>query len=256
VADVGGRTGGGPSIDGSTIRAVIFDMDGVVTDTASVHAAAWKQLFDEFLLERAGEGGTFEPFDTVTDYLPYIDGKPRYDGVRSFLASRGIALPEGTRDDPPDRETVCGLGNRKDAYFLERLHRDGARAYPSTVALIRRLGDLGKGSAIISASRNMTEVLRAAGVFDLFDVRVDGIVAERLGLRGKPDPAVFLEAARRLGTSPAEIAVIEDATAGVEAARGGRFAVVIGVDRGCNRQALVDAGADVVVSDVSEVRVA
>jgi beta-phosphoglucomutase family hydrolase len=243
-------------IDTAVIRAVVFDMDGVVTDTASVHAAAWKQLFDEYLRNRAGGADAFVPFDAVADYLPYIDGKPRYDGVRSFLASRGITLPEGDVTDPPDRETVRGLGNRKDGYFLDRLRRDGAQAYASTVKMVRRLSAMGVGTAIISASRNMTEVLRSAGLDDLFDVRVDGVMADRLELPGKPEPAVFLEAAHRLGAAPQQVAIVEDAVAGVEAGRRGGFALVIGVDRGGNRRALTDAGADVVVADVSEVRVA
>jgi alpha,alpha-trehalase len=243
-------------LDPAVIRAVVFDMDGVVTDTASVHAAAWKRLFDEFLLDRADDRDPFVPFDTVADYLPYIDGKPRYDGVRSFLASRGITLPEGEAMDSPDRETVHGLGNRKDGYFMDRLRRDGARPYPSTVELVRRLSATGIGTAIISASRNMTEVLRSAGLADLFDVRVDGVLAERLGLPGKPEPAVFLEAARRLDAAPPVVAIVEDAVAGVEAGRRGGFALVIGVDRGGNRRSLIDAGADAVVADLSEVGLA
>ena len=234
----------------SRIDAVIFDMDGVVTDTASTHAAAWKRVFDGYLGERARRmDERFRPFEE-DDYRRYVDGKPRYDAVRDFLASRGIALPEGDPTDPPDRETVCGLGNRKDAYFLAQLREQGAQAYPGTVALVRQLAARGVRTAIISASRNLTEVLDAAGVGDLFQVEVDGLDAERLGLAGKPDPAVFLEAARRLRVEPARAAIVEDALAGVEAGRRGGFALVVGVDRTGHPDALRAAGADVVVSDL------
>jgi alpha,alpha-trehalase len=236
------------AIDRDRIDAVVFDMDGVVTETASVHAAAWKRLFDEFLAARGQP-----PFDTDADYRRYVDGKPRYDGVRDFLASRAISLPEGDPADPPDRETICGLGNRKNGYFREELRQNGARAFPTTIDLVRRLGEAGIGTAIISASKNMGEVLAAAGAADLFPVRVDGLDAGRLGLPGKPDPAVFVEAARRLGTAPARTAVVEDAIAGVTAGRRGGFALVVGVDRTGHADALREAGADVVVSDLGEV---
>jgi trehalose 6-phosphate phosphatase len=238
---------------GVSVDAVVFDMDGVITDTASVHAAAWKRLFDRYLQDRVERTGErFEPFDADEDYRRYIDGKPRYDGVRSFLASRGIELPEGDPDDPPDRETVCGLGNRKNDFFLEHLREHGAEPYPSTVELVRELRARGVRTAAISASRNMSEVLEAAGVAELFPVRVDGLVAEELGLPGKPDPAVFVEAARRLGVDPARTAVVEDALSGVEAGRRGGFALVIGVDRTGHADALRAAGADVVVGDLGE----
>jgi trehalose 6-phosphate phosphatase len=238
------------------IDAVVFDMDGVVTDTAVVHAAAWKRLFDEYLEERAaGTDDSWKPF-VQQDYLSYVDGKPRYDGVRSFLQSRGIELPEGDPSDPPDRETVYGLGNRKDGYFLAELRRGGARAFSSTVALVGELTAAGVRTAIVSASRNMSQVLEAAGVADLFPVRVDGLDSDRLRLRGKPDPAIFLEAAGRLGVDPSRAAVVEDALAGVEAGRRGKFALVIAVDRTGRSQALREAGADVVVSDLGEVRLA
>jgi alpha,alpha-trehalase len=227
-------------------------MDGVVTDTASTHAAAWKRLFDGYLGERARrKDEPLSPF-TPDDYRCFVDGKPRYDGVRDFLASRDIALPEGDPTDPPDRETVCGLGNRKDEYFLAQLREHGAQAYPGTVALVRQLAARGVGTAIISASRNLTEVLDSAGVGDLFRVEVDGLAAERLGLPGKPDPAVFLEAAKRLGVEAARVAIVEDALAGVEAGRRGAFAFVVGVDRTGHADALDSAGADVVVSDLGE----
>ncbi|HEV8572765.1 MAG TPA: beta-phosphoglucomutase family hydrolase, partial [Actinomycetota bacterium] len=218
-----------PMLDLNRIHAVIFDMDGVVTDTASVHAAAWKRLFDEYLTERSRRTGEpFRPFDVDEDYRRCVDGKPRYDGVRSFLASREISLPEGDPSDPPERETVCGLGNRKNGYFLAHLKEQGADAYSSTVTLVRDLQARGVRAAVISASRNMAEVLASAGLSDLFGAKVDGVDAEELGLSGKPDPAIFLEAARRLGVEPARAAVVEDALAGVEAGRRGRFGLVIG----------------------------
>jgi alpha,alpha-trehalase len=243
-------------IQTARFEAVVFDMDGVVTETATVHAAAWKRLFDDYLRERADRGGEpFEEFDLDEDYRTHVDGKPRYDGVRSFLASRGITLPEGDPADPPERESVCGLGNRKNALFLAHLREHGADPFASTVAVIRRLRAAGVGTAIVSASRNMDEVLEAAQVTDLFDVRIGGNDAEALGLRGKPAPDLFLEAARRLGVDPDRAAVVEDAIAGVEAGRAGGFALVIGVDRAGQADALRAAGADVVVADLAEVRV-
>jgi len=236
------------------IDTVVFDMDGVITRTASVHAAAWKRLFDDYLRERAERLGTdWTPFDADADYRVYVDGKPRYDGVRSFLASRGIELPEGSPDDTPDDETVCGLGDRKNGYFLQEVEERGVEAFESTVHLVRCLQELGIGTAVISASKNAELILDAAGVGDLFPVRVDGIVAAELGLPGKPDPAVFVEAARRLETPPARAAIVEDALAGVEAGRRGDFALVIGVDRTGHAEELAAAGADVVVADLAEI---
>lgn len=233
--------------------AVIFDMDGVVTDTAAVHAAAWKRLFDEFLETRTGPSEPPQPpFDIEDDYRQFVDGKPRYDGVRDFLSSRGIRLPEGDPTDPPERETICGLGNRKNSYFLARLREDGTAAFPSSVDLVRALRDAGTRCAVISASRNMVEVLRAAGIEELFDARVDGRDTDELGLPGKPHPAVFQEAARRLGATPARAVVVEDAIAGVEAGRSGGFGLVIGVDRHADPDPLRAAGADLVVSDLGE----
>ena len=235
------------------IDAVIFDMDGVVTDTAGTHAAAWKHLFDEYLRERASRSGEpFQPFDAGADYLWYVDGKPRYDGVESFLRSRGISIPYGAPDDPPGRGTVCGLGNRKNRYFLASLQEQGVKPYQSSIEFIRVLRTKGVRTAIISASRNCAEVLDAAGVRDLFDVKVDGVDADELGLKGKPDPAIFLEAAKRLGVDPARAAVIEDALAGVEAGHRGGFALVVGVDRAGQAEALKERGADVVVQDLAE----
>lgn len=234
------------------IEAVIFDTDGVVTDTATVHFAAWKRLFDAFLKARAA-GGDFEPF-TEDDYRRFVDGVPRYDGVAAFLESRGIELAWGSPDDPPDDETVCGLGNRKNGYFRAHLREDGVQAFASTVRFVEELDRGGIRTAVISASRNCAEVLAAAGVDRLFEVRVDGIDAEALGLAGKPDPAVFLEAARRLGVEPTRAAIVEDAIAGVEAARRGGFGLVIGIDRVGHPDALAKF-ADLVVGDLSELTV-
>jgi beta-phosphoglucomutase family hydrolase len=232
--------------------AVIFDLDGVITDTASVHEAAWKRIFDSYLRERAErEGEPFEPF-TGDDYRRYVDGIPRYDGVRNFLASRGVALPAGEPDDPPGRETACGIGNRKNQEFLSVLAEEGAEAFPSSVELVRELRRRGVPTAIISASRNCREVLDSVGIGDLFDARVDGVEAKALGLPGKPDPAVFEEAARRLGVEPGRAAVVEDAVAGVEAGRRGGFALVVGVARRDDGPELAGAGADLVVTDLAE----
>jgi HAD superfamily hydrolase (TIGR01509 family) len=244
----------GASIGLDGIAAVVFDTDGVLTDTASVHAAAWKRLFDGYLRERAARTGEpFRPFERE-DYLRWVDGRPRFDGVAGFLASRGVELPWGDPADPPDRETVCGLGNRKNGFFLERLARDGVHAFPSSVELVRGLRAAGGGTAVVSASRNMVAVLDAAGIRGLFDVEVDGNEAARLGLPGKPDPALFVEAARRLGVAPARAAVVEDALAGVEAGRRGGFGLVVGVDRAGQAAALRARGADVVVADLGDLR--
>jgi trehalose 6-phosphate phosphatase len=236
-----------------TMQAVIFDLDGVVTRTAEVHAEAWKQLFDEYLAARARRlGEPFRPFDRSSDYRRFVDGKPRYEGVASFLGSRGIELPFGSSEDPEERETVCGLGNRKNRYFQEALARRGVDPYPSTLELIAALRRRGVRTAIVSSSRNCAAVLEAAGIRELFDAKVDGVDAAELGLPGKPDPAVFIDAARRLGVDPAHAAVVEDAIAGVEAGRRGGFGLVVGVDREAQFEALVAAGADVVVGDLGE----
>jgi beta-phosphoglucomutase family hydrolase len=234
------------------LEAVVFDTDGVLTDTASVHAAAWKRLFDEYLALRTSRGQEpFRPYESA-DYLRSIDGRPRYDGVAGFLASRDIRLPWGDPSDPPDRETVCGLGNAKDRFFVAHLRDHGARAFPSSVAFVRRVREHGLRTAVVSASRNMVAVLDSAGLRGLFDVEVDGVEADRLGLAGKPDPALFLEAARRLGVTPGRAAVVEDALAGVEAGRSGGFGLVVGVDRGGQADALAERGADVVVPDLGD----
>lgn len=240
-----------PAVGAEQVQAVIFDTDGVVTRTATVHEEAWRALFDRYLRERADRiGQAFEPF-TGDDYRRFVDGKPRYDGVASFLASRAIDLELGSPDDPPDRDTICGLGNRKNGYFLDELARSGAAPYESTLVLVRHLRDLGIPTAAVSASENCEAVLESAGASDLFAVRVDGLDANRLGLAGKPDPALFLEAARRLGVAPTGCTVVEDALAGVEAGRRGGFATVVGVDRTGHPAALAEHGADVVVPDLS-----
>lgn len=245
------------SISPARFDAVIFDLDGVVTQTARVHAAAWKHLFDDFLRQHAAETVTpFRPFDEVGDYLTYVDGKPRYDGVQSFLASRGIHLPWGSPSDGAEARTVCGLGNRKNEMLREAIEIHGVQAYESTINLIRALRACGVRTAIISSSRNCALVLEAAGANGLFDVAVDGIESARLSLRGKPAPDIFAEAARRLGVEPARAVVVEDAIAGVEAGRAGGFGCVIGVARSGDPARLAQAGAHAVVADLSEVSVA
>jgi alpha,alpha-trehalase len=234
------------------LRAVLFDMDGVVTRTATLHAAAWKRTFDTFMQARAASSGDFRPFDPRDDYLRYVDGKPRYDGVASFLASRGISLPWGTPDDPPGFDTICALGNQKDGYFNEVLESEPVEVYQSTVDFIDLLHRRGLKAGIFSASRNAARVLEAAGVLSLFDAKVDGSDAAALGLPGKPDPATLVELARRLGARPQTCAVVEDAIAGVQAGSAGGFAVVIGVNREAASGALVAQGATFEVRDLSE----
>ncbi|GHF39972.1 HAD family hydrolase [Streptomyces griseosporeus] len=233
------------------IRACLFDLDGVVTRTAVVHAAAWKETFDAFLREREGPG--FRPFDD-TDYDTYVDGRPRADGVRTFLASRGIELPEGTPGDPPDAGTVHGLGNRKNALLLEKIRTDGVEAYDSSVRYIEAARAHGLATAVVSSSANTVDVLRSIGAEHLFDVRIDGVVAAERGLPGKPRPDTFLAAAEVLGVPPARAAVFEDALAGTDAGRAGHFGYVVGVDRTGQRDALYAHGADRVVSDLAELR--
>jgi beta-phosphoglucomutase family hydrolase len=212
--------------------AVIFDLDGVVTQTARVHAATWKQLFDVYREERLKRNlPVYDPFDEDNDYRQYVDGKPRYDGIESFLGAHDIVLPHGEPDDPVDTETVCGLGNRKNALFQAHLQHDGVKVYDSTIRLIHELRASGFKFAIISASKNCAAVLEAAGIQDLFQVRVDGVEASRLDLAGKPAPDVFLEAAKRLAVAVARAVIVEDAVAGVQAGHKGGFGLVIGVDR-------------------------
>jgi beta-phosphoglucomutase family hydrolase len=235
------------------IRGCLFDLDGVLTQTAKVHAAAWKQMFDEYLRGRADrEGEPFVPFDAGADYNEYVDGKPRYEGVRSFLQSRGIELPDGTPDDPPSAETVDGLGNRKNELVLELIERDGVEAYDGSVRYVKAARDAGLRRAVVSSSTNCRDVLEAAGMIDLFEEIVDGTVAREEGLKGKPAPDTFLAGARKLGLEAKEAAVFEDAVAGVEAGRAGAFGYVVGVDRVGHADALRAHGADVVVQDLAE----
>jgi len=235
------------------VRACLFDLDGVLTDTARIHAAAWKEMFDGYLRKRARLlGAPFEAFDAVVDYDRYVDGKPRAEGTRSFLESRGIELSEGTPEDPPDAETVHGLGTRKNDIVLRMLRHDGVEAYEGSVRYVRAVRDAGLSRAVVSSSTNCHDVLIAAGIDDLFDARVDGLVAEREHLEGKPAPDTFLAGARALKVRPGEAAVFEDAQAGVAAGRAGHFGFVVGVDRVGQADALHAHGADVVVSDLAE----
>jgi beta-phosphoglucomutase family hydrolase len=235
------------------VRACLFDLDGVLTQTAKVHAAAWKEMFDGFLCEWATKRGErFRPFDPVGDYDEYVDGKPRYDGVRSFLAARGIELPEGEESDPPTAETVAGLGNHKNVIVLRLIRDQGVEAYEGSVRYVRAARASGLGRAVVSSSSNCREVLVAAGIEDLFEQRIDGLVAERDHLKGKPAPDTFLAGARALGVAPGQAAVFEDALAGVAAGRAGGFACVVGIDRVGQAEELREHGADVVVSDLSE----
>ena len=237
----------------SGIRACLFDLDGVLTQTAKVHAAAWKEMFDDFLRERAERTGEpFEPFDRPTDYDEYVDGKPRLDGVRSFPESRGIELPMGSPDDPPDAETIHGLGTRKNARVMELIRAQGVEPYEGSIRFAKAARELGLRRAVVSSSTNCEEVLRAAGIDHLFEARVDGVVAERDGLAGKPAPDTFLAGARMLDVEPAAAAVFEDALAGVEAGRAGDFGWVVGGDRSGQAEALGARGADVVVDDLAE----
>jgi alpha,alpha-trehalase len=244
------------SISPARFDAVIFDLDGVVTKTERVHSATWKRLFDDFLRQRAERDGTaFRPFDEGEDYLRYVDGKPRYDGVQSFLASRGIHLPWGSPEDPGSAQTVCGLGNRKNALFGRELAEHGVEPFESTLSLIRALRAGGVKTAIISSSKNCAAVLHAVDATDLFDAQVDGVESARIGIAGKPAPDIFLEAARRLGVEPSRAVAVEDAISGVQSARAGGFACVVGVNRGGDPEQLRANGATVVVSDLAEVAV-
>ena len=234
-------------------RGCLFDLDGVLTKTAVVHNAAWKEMFDAYLRERSRRTGEpFVPFDPGRDYDEYVDGKPRADGTRSFLASRGIELPEGSDDDPPSAETIHGLGTRKNEIVLRRIREDGVEAYESSVRYVRAARDAGLRRAVVSSSANCRDVLVAAGIEDLFEARIDGVVAGREHLRGKPAPDTFLAAAQALGLGPQAAAVFEDALAGVEAGRAGRFRFVVGVDRTGQADALKKHGADIVVADLAE----
>lgn len=232
------------------IRACLFDMDGVLTDTASVHAEAWKRMFDEYL--RASVGPDAEPFDIASDYALYVDGKPREDGVRDFLASRGIELPEGTPDDGPEDNTVYGVGKRKNVLVLKLIEERGVDVYPGSVEFVDAARAAGLKTAVVSSSANTKLILDRAGLSDRFAARVDGVTLATENIRGKPAPDSFLRAAELLGVPPTEAAVFEDALAGVAAGRAGGFGVTVGVDRHGQPDALREHGADVVVSDLSE----
>jgi beta-phosphoglucomutase family hydrolase len=242
-----------PQLSADRFDAVLFDLDGVLTDTAAVHARAWKTMFDEFLRDWAKRHGQpFTPFTIDRDYKTYVDGKPRYDGVRSFLLSRGIELREGDSSDSPRTETVRGLGNRKNDLVNQLLDEEGVAPYEGSVRLVEQLRDKGIKRAVVSSSKNCAAVLEAAGISDLFDARVDGVVAAERGLPGKPAPDTFLAAAADLGAPPERAVVVEDAISGVQAGRAGGFGLVIGVDREGDPDALRSNGADVVVSDLGE----
>lgn len=235
------------------IRGCLFDLDGVLTQTARVHAAAWQEMFDAFLRERSARlGEPLRLFELPADYLRYVDGQLRTDGVRSFLASRAITIPEGSVDDPPIAATVHGLGTRKNGLVIELLERDGVEVYDGSVRFVQVARERGLRRAVVSASSNCRDVLVAAGIAELFEVVVDGLVAAEGRLRGKPAPDMFLAAARLLDLEPQHTAVFEDAAAGVEAGRAGAFGWVVGVDRGGNADALHVHGADVVVADLGE----
>jgi beta-phosphoglucomutase family hydrolase len=235
------------------VQGCLFDLDGVLTKTASVHDAAWKEMFDGYLRHRAGQSGDpFRAFDAQADYDEYVDGKPRAEGTRSFLESRGITLPEGSDDDPPGAETIHGLSNRKNEIVLRRIREDGVQAYEGSVRYVRAVRDAGLRRAVVSSSANCHDVLVAAGIADLFEARVDGVTAEREHLHGKPAPDTFLAGARALSLEPSGCAVFEDALAGVAAGRAGQFGCVIGVDRAGQADALREHGADIVVSDLGD----
>jgi beta-phosphoglucomutase family hydrolase len=233
--------------------AVLLDLDGVITDTASIHAACWKQMFDEYLQKRATQRGeAFRPFDIASDYRLYVDGKPRYDGVRDFLTSRGIKLPEGSPDDPPQIDTVCGLGNRKNQLVNEVIHQRGVEPYEGSVELIQQLRYRGFKIAVVTSSENCTTVLKAAKLDHCFDVQVDGNVIHAQHLAGKPAPDTYLMAARLLGVEATRAVVIEDALSGVEAGSNGNFGLVIGVARKGNADELRRHGAHLVVNDLGQ----
>lgn len=236
-------------IEENNVKALILDLDGVITQTVRVHAQAWKRMFDDYLAKRGKqEGKTYKPLDIATDYRKYIDGIPRYDGVRNYLASRNIVLPDGKPGDEPGKVTVAGLGNLKNSYFQELVQQDGVDVYADTVSWLRQQLRQGKRTAVMSASKNCQAILAAAGLEDLFETRVDGVLAAEFGLEGKPAPDIFLEAARQLGVQPQESAIFEDALAGVIAGRAGNFALVVGVDRTGDADELLSHGADVVIT--------
>jgi beta-phosphoglucomutase family hydrolase len=235
------------------VTACLFDLDGVLTQTAKVHSAAWKQMFDDYLRKRAQRTDeAFVPFDPINEYDQYVDGKPREDGVRAFLASRGVELPDGDPDDTPGAETIHGLGNRKNEIVLRLIHEQGVQPYEGSVRYVKAVQAAGLRRAVVSSSTNCRDVLAAAGIQDLFEEIIDGVVAKREHLQGKPAPDTFLAGARTLGVKPAEAVVFEDALAGVEAGRAGRFGFVVGVDRVGQAEALRAHGADLVVDDLAK----
>ena len=234
------------------IRACLFDLDGVLTETATLHAKAWQTMFDCFLADRGRSSGKpFVAFDVVHDYDLYVDGKPRDEGTRCFLASRGIQLPEGAADDPPTAETIAGLGKRKNSILLDSIREHGMEVYPGSLRYLRAVKGAGLRTAVVSSSKNCHQVLVAAGIANLFDARIDGVVAADQHLAGKPAPDTYLAAARTVGATPAQAAVFEDALAGVAAGRAGQFGFVVGVDRTGQADELRRHGADVVVSDLA-----
>ena len=242
-----------PPITRDRYEAVLFDMDGVITDTVSIHATCWKTMFDEFLQKWATRNPEpFRPFDTANDYKLYVDGKPRYEGVRDFLKSRSIVLPHGRPEDPATAETVCGLGNRKNELVNELLASTGVEAYAGTVAFLKFLRGIGVKTAVVTSSQNCQAVLHAAKVEDLFDARIDGDVLAEEGLPGKPSPDSFWKAAEKLGVTPEHAAVIEDAISGVQAGAEGGFGLVVGVARKGNAEELKANGADLAVNDLAE----
>ncbi len=241
------------TVKATRFQAAIFDMDGVVTRTAVVHARAWKRMFDEFLESYSqARGEPFQEFDPDQDYTQYVDGLPRLDGIRKFLASRHIELPEGNENDGETESTVHGLGKRKNRFFNEVLERDGVEVYPDTLKKINEWRQAGLKTAIVSSSRNCRSVIARGGVEELFDVRVDGEVSRQLGLKGKPGPDIFLEAAARLDLEPSQCMVFEDAISGVQAGRAGHFGLVVGVARKDNHQELTENGADIAVAKLTE----
>ena len=242
----------GEQIFGGSFDAVLFDLDGVLTSTALLHQAAWKTMFDDFLEERAGRRDeTFVPFEGV-DYDNFVDGRPRFDGVRSFLDSRRIQLAEGAIDDPPSSDSISGLGNRKQQIFLALLESEGAEALPGAAELVRAVADRGMRTAVVSSSANALQVLATTGLSGIFDTVVDGLEARHLALAGKPAPDTFLEAADRLSVAPERAVVVEDALAGVAAGRAGGFGLVVGIGPEVSAEALRGSGADVVVVEVRE----
>lgn len=237
-----------------SFKAVVFDMDGVITKTALTHAAAWKKMFDEYLRKREKEHGEpFIEFTHAADYLPYVDGKPRYKGVQSFLESRGISIPFGDPTDAPGTETICALGNRKNFTFNEVLEKEGVEVYPSTVALLNELKKAGIKLGVASSSKNCKPVLERVDLLDIFDTRVDGVVSAELGLHGKPEPDIFTTACDIVGVKYSEAIVVEDAVSGVQAGKKGNFGLTLGIARENNRKELEEAGADLVVEDLEEV---